>query len=308
VLRKLVVAARYVREQEFPQRRHEVWPDDVFLVSFPRSGNTWTRFLVGNLIHRDDPVSFVNIEHVVPDIAGLSQKEFRLIPRPRVIKSHDCFDPRYRRVIYLVRDPRDVAVSSYYYAKKMKNVPDAVTIHAYITDHFMGGGDYNGNWSENVGSWLINVENAASFCAPDHQGNHRGPLAEPRWERLGARGHGREFLLVRYEDLLRDTEGGLARIARFLGVDPNPDRIRLAVERSSADRMRKLEVAQSGEWTTTRNSRNDIQFVREAKSGQWQESLGPESVATIESAWGYLMEMLGYQPVTSPTYSPPSAR
>ncbi len=300
MLRKLVVAARYLGEREFPQRRHEVWPDDVFLVSFPKSGNTWTRFLVGNLIHQDDRVSFVNIEHVVPDIAGLSRKEFRLIPRPRVIKSHDCFDPRYRRVIYLVRDPRDVAVSSYYYAKKMKNVPDSTSIHAYITEDFMRGGNYNGNWAENVGSWLINAENAACFCAPDHKGKHASGWAEPQLDRLGARGHGREFLLVRYEDLLRDTEGGLVRIARFLGMEPKPDRIRRAVERSSADRMRKLEVAQSTEWATTRNSRTDIQFVREATSGQWQHRLAPESVAAIESAWGYLMEMLGYQPVSSP--------
>jgi len=300
VLRELVVAARYVGEREYPQRRHEIWPDDVFLVSFPKSGNTWTRFLVGNLIHQDDRVSFVNIERVVPDIAGFSRKEFRLIPRPRVIKSHDCFDPRYRRVIYLVRDPRDVAVSSYYYAKKMKNVPESTSIHAYITDDFMRGGDYNGNWAENVGSWLINAENAASFCLGNHPGKHASPWTESKLDRLGARGHGREFLLVRYEDLLHDTEGGLERIARFIGVDPDPDRIRRAVERSSADRMRKLEVAQSADWTTTKNSRTDIQFVREAKSGQWQHRLAPESVAAIESAWGYLMEMLGYQSVASP--------
>jgi len=299
VFRELVAAARYVGEREFPKRRHEVWPDDVFLVSFPKSGNTWTRFLVGNLIRGDDRVSFVNIGHVVPDIAGLPRREFRLIPRPRVIKSHDCFDPRYRRVIYLVRDPRDVAVSSYYYAKKMKNVPDSTSIHAYVTEDFMQGGDYNGNWAENVGSWLINPENAASFGTSHHNGNQAERLGEPELDRLGAHGHGREFLLVRYEDLLRDTEGGLARIARFLGVEPHPDRIRRAVERSSADQMRKLEVAQSSAWATTRNSRKDIQFVRAAKSGQWHDSLSPESVAAIESAWGYLMKMLGYQPVSS---------
>src|SRR5437016_13045920 len=43
-------------------RRVEVLPNDVFLVSYPRSGNTWIRFLIGNLACPDDPVTFANIE------------------------------------------------------------------------------------------------------------------------------------------------------------------------------------------------------------------------------------------------------
>ncbi|HKV38100.1 MAG TPA: sulfotransferase domain-containing protein, partial [Blastocatellia bacterium] len=155
MFRELVGAVKYALEGECPLRAHEVWPDDIFLVSFPKSGNTWTRFLAGNLINPDQPASFVNIERAIPDIAGLARKDFRLVARPRIIKSHDCFDPRYRRVVYIVRDPRDVAVSSYYYAKKMKNIGDSTSIHAYIKTDFMAGGDYNGTWGEHVGSWLI---------------------------------------------------------------------------------------------------------------------------------------------------------
>src|SRR5437899_924402 len=85
-----------------------VLPDDVFLVSYGRSGNTWTRFLIGNLIHPDEPVTFANIERVIPDIYCNSQKKIMNLPRPRLIKSHECFEPRYKKVIYIVRDPRDV--------------------------------------------------------------------------------------------------------------------------------------------------------------------------------------------------------
>jgi Sulfotransferase domain len=295
VFRELVAAGKYVLEREFPWRSHEVWPDDIFLVSFPKSGNTWTRFLVGNLIRPEDPVSFMNIERVVPDLAALPRKDFRRVPRPRIIKSHDCFDPRYRRVIYIVRDPRDVAVSSYYYAKKMRNITDSTSIHAYITTDFMAKADYSGTWGEHVGSWLINADNAAAFVALNCRGSDQaGFRAVATPDRLGARGHGREFLLLRYEDLLEDTQGGLLGIARFLGLDVGPDRIRLAVERSSARNMRKLESVQNRQWITTRESRKDIQFVREAKSGQWHEHLAPESVAAIQSAWGHLMALLGY--------------
>ena len=265
-------------------------------MSFPKSGNTWIRFLIGNLINPEVPVGFTNIERVVPDIAGSPRKLFRKVMRPRVIKSHDCFDPRYRRVIYILRDPRDVAVSSYFYAKKMKNIEDSVSIADYITNDFMLGGDYNGTWGEHVGSWIINTEIVSAFMTPGgFRRTHNGFRSRPSLDQLGARGHGREFLLVRYEDLLEDTQANLQRISQFMGIHANADRIRLAVERSSARNMRDLESAQSRKWVTTRESRKDINFVRQATSGQWRKTLAPESVAAIESAWGFLMELSGYK-------------
>jgi len=43
-----------------------VFPDDLFVVSYPRSGNTWTRFLLGNLIYQDEPITFANVERRLP--------------------------------------------------------------------------------------------------------------------------------------------------------------------------------------------------------------------------------------------------
>ena len=38
----------------------------------------------------------------------------RRLPRPRILKSHECFQPQYPRIIYIVRDPRDICVSFYH--------------------------------------------------------------------------------------------------------------------------------------------------------------------------------------------------
>ncbi len=296
MLTHLRSALKYLLQGDIPSRRHDVWPDDIFLVSFPKSGNTWTRFLIGNLMNPDKSVGFANIERIVPDISVCPQGDLRQLRRPRVIKSHECFDPRYRRVIYIVRDPRDVAVSLYHYAKKVKNIDDSVPLEVFVKRMFVPGRSYNGTWGEHVGSWLVNPSNIAEF-------NSRNSDARPRsagsvdmnTEGLGARGHERNFLLVRYEDLLQDTSAWLQRIAEFSGLNATAERIERAVERSSADSMRKLESSQNLQWVTTRETRKDIHFVREAKSGQWRTALSEISIAEIESAWGHLMKLVGYK-------------
>jgi hypothetical protein len=55
---------------------------------------------------------------------------------------------------------------------------------------------------------------------------------------------------------------------------------------SSAEKMKKLEQTQSDHWSTTREGRTDINFVRQARWGQWKETLPHISVARIESTWG----------------------
>jgi hypothetical protein len=87
----------------------------------------------------------------------------------------------------------------------------------------------------------------------------------------------------------------LTKIASFLGIAATPELITQAVDRSSADRMRKLEKAQSHLSTLTKDGRQDLPFVRAASFGGWKSELSPEAVAQIETAWGYLMQRLGYE-------------
>jgi hypothetical protein len=247
-----------------------VFPDDVFIVSYPKSGNTWTRFLIGNLVYPHG-VDFSNIDRLVPDPSELSKRYLKKLPRPRILKSHQWFDPRYNRVIFIVRDPRDVALSEYYFDVKRKAIEEGLPIEHFVTRLVAGRVNHEfGSWGENVGSWMAARKNAKKF-----HGGHN-------------------FLLVRYEDLVDDPENELAAIARFLGIDATADRISKAVERSTADRMRKLEKAQGHLWSSTKNTRQDRPFVRAAKAGGWKTELPASCVREIESAWGSLMTELGY--------------
>jgi len=84
-------------------------------------------------------------------------------------------------------------------------------------------------------------------------------------------------------------------VAVFLGIDPDPERIATAVRRSDASTMRKLEKTQALLWSSTRETRQDIPFVRAAKSGGWRTEVPESAILQLEAQWGHLMTYLGYE-------------
>jgi hypothetical protein len=277
--RAIAQAVRVLTGQQMAGRNLTVYPDDVFLVSYPRSGNTWTRFLLGHLIEGNDRVTFANIESRIPEIYFNSDHAMRALPRPRLLKSHECFQPHYRRVIYIVRDPRDVAVSFYHHNVKARNIPDDYPMQDFVPRFINAEFDTKwGSWSDHVRSWLLLRQGQ-----PD-------------------------FIFLRYEDMKHETGGELGRVARFLhkhsfSVDASPEAQRRAIELASPERMRAMEKSQAQKWVLTKNTRPDKPFIRSAISGEWKSALPEESIVVLERAWGNLMRSLGYELHSSATPS-----
>ncbi|MGB8831501.1 MAG: sulfotransferase domain-containing protein [Candidatus Sulfotelmatobacter sp.] len=248
-----------------PGRDLLILPDDVFLVSFPKSGNTWTRFLLANLKFPDRPATFANIHLLIACPTVTTKREFDRMTRPRIIRSHECFDPRYPRVIYVVRDPRDVVLSQYHYHRKLRKIEDDSPLEKFVARFLAGETCPHGSWGQNISTWLSTMQ------------------GDPR------------LLLLRYEDLVADTARELTKVVRFLNLAASSQQIAQAVERSSAEQMRKLEEKQMDKSALMKGSRKDLSFVRSARSGGWRSELPAPMVASIEAAWGPLIQHLGYE-------------
>ena len=268
----LTQVSRVLTGRQLAGRGVTVYPDDVFLVSYPRSGNTWTRFLLGNLLYPDAPVTFSNIESRIPEIYFNRDRVLRALPRPRLLKSHESFQPHYPHVIYVVRDPRDVAISFFHHNVKARNIPDDYPMTSFVPRFIAGEFDQRfGSWRDNVLSWV------------------------------SLRGENPNFMMLRYEEMKRDAAGALLHVVAFLEhcsfrkIDSSPEALRQAIELSSPERMRTLEKEEAVNWVLTKSTRSDKPFVRTAKAGGWKSQLAPESVEAIESAWGELMQSLGYE-------------
>ncbi len=266
MMKRLIAGVKYFFGYYPPGRRVGILPDDLFLISYPKSGNTWTRFLIANLVYPEKNPDFSNINDLIPDIEGMYKRDLERAARPRVLKSHQYFDPRYPKVIYIVRDPRDVVLSEYHFDIKRRAIPDDYPLPQFVSRFVRGELNHPyGTWGENVASWFYTRQR------------------DPR------------FLLVKYESLQTQPMDEMERIAGFMGIAPDAERLAFTIKQSSADRMRELEKKQGHLWSSTKETRQDKPFVRSAKAGGWKAELPAAGIAEIESAWGGLMREIGYE-------------
>lgn len=241
-----------------------VRPEDVFLTSYPKSGNTWMRFMLAEVLSGNGfSVTFETIESHIPEIHQYTARELDRHPEPRLFKSHAPFDRRYGRVIYIVRDPRDVAVSFYHFRTKRGIVEADYPIGEHV-EEFLDGMHVYGTWAEHVGGWL------------------------------GAREHRSDFHWLRYEDMQDDALAELRDACRFLELDVSSETLRRAVTKSSADRMRRLEREADENKPVILQGDDDKPFIRKAESGGWRQELPDHCARQIEEAWEHLMRKFDY--------------
>jgi aryl sulfotransferase len=274
----------------------------VWLASYPKSGNTWMRALLRTLTRQeetDDPLD-INDLRGGPIAAGRHHVELYLgfpasdlttgevnalrpacdaaldaaLTEVRFRKIHDAvrsLDGRplvtgasTRAGIYVIRDPRDVAVSfAHFMARPMERAVDGLadpratlgptkTIGAQLLQPL-------GTWSEHVLGWTRQEE---------------FPV-----------------VVVRYEDLLEDAGRELVRAAEVAGVPAPAERVAAAVEAARFENLSKSE-AQVG---FIERPLKATRFFRRGEAGAWRDELSPGLAAKVERDHAEVMELFGYE-------------
>ncbi len=275
----------------------------IWLASFPKSGNTWFRIFLANLTKGDaEPADINNLDErggiasgrhefeaaTMLDSGLLSHDDIDDL-RPRVyatiaaeasedrwIKVHDAYttlqdgEPLLgrnvaRAAIYLVRDPRDVAISLAHH--------NSMAVDGAIK--FMNAAD-------------------GAFC-----GGSKGLAPQLRQKLTGWSGHVTSWLdqtdvpvhLMRYEDLQAAPAEFFAGALKIAGRSAAPDDIERAVGHADFSELQRQE---SEKGFAERMSRTAM-FFRSGRSGGWRESLTAAQIAAIEQCHGAVMARLGYR-------------
>lgn len=255
---------------------------DCVVVSFGKSGRTWLRVMLSRFyqlkhglserhligfdnLHRKNPAIpklFFTHDNYIKDFTGHSDSK------------QDFFD---RKVVLLVRNPRDVAVSQFFQwkyrmrpnKKRINDYPlqDEVELYDFVMDPTAG---------------LEKIIDYLNVWASD----------APRI---------RDLLVVRYEDLRSDTAGTLQRIVDFIGTPGSAEEIDGAVEFSSVDNMRKMEQKKtfwlSGSRMVPKDRSNPHSYkVRKAKVGGYRDYFDEQQVAAIDRLVDERLDpMFGYR-------------
>jgi hypothetical protein len=271
----------------------------VWLASYPKSGNTWIRAFLANLIaNRSDPVPLNDLAHYCEDearpelfstaagrpstelgideIAALRPRVHALIASnargTRFVKTHNgagsldghpLHNPEVTAgAIYVVRNPLDVAVSmTHHFGLSLDEAIERLANEEVATlNDAMFVMQFLGSWSQHVRGW-----------------------ADQAGERV---------LVLRYEDLVEKPAKHFAKVARLVGIGQDRARIERAVKHAAFGTLSSLERKHGFVEASDKASR----FFRSGRMNQWREAMGREQVARVVDAHREMMLRFGYVP------------
>jgi hypothetical protein len=269
----------------------------TWLASYPKSGNTWLRAIVDRIVRPEHPFDVNALGETAPAFSGLMErfvaKQGIQVPpsapgevrrywtaaqhaicssseREIFLKTHNVaakFDSGYfpdpkltKSVIYIVRDPRDVAISfAYHYGR-----PLGLAVAALCSSRSFNFKPQQMSRAELLMSWGEHVAGWTSL--------KRFPV-----------------LVLRYEDLLANGETGVRRIAGLVGKQVSEQQVRDVVAATSFEQLRRQEAERG--FTEAVRARG---FFRVGKAQQWRDVRDQSVFQPLLDRFSRLMRRYGY--------------
>lgn len=194
--------------------RHHLKPSDVFVASYPRSGNTWMRLLLADLVQQNAGLQTgtnlpIGYERIIPDLdfGYWPTNQVDLCEAHRLFKTHSVYHPIINKALVVIRNPADCLCSYFHFFRRLD--PSHQCIRAGI-DAFC---------AKNVSDWCVHVN---SYLA-------------------ASRNRSLDSFWTSYEQLHAQPLTVLKTIATFLGMETSDAVCQIAIENQSFERHRASE-------------------------------------------------------------------
>ncbi|MEZ5503524.1 MAG: sulfotransferase domain-containing protein [Halioglobus sp.] len=270
---------RWLRgREEFKKLQRSDW----VLMSWGKSGRTWLRVMLSRAYQLKGNLDASELL----DFDNLRKRDPRL---PAVFFTHNNYLRDYtgnrnskahfqgKRIVLLVRDPRDVAVSQFF-QWQFRMRPNK----KFINDYPPHGADID------VWDFVLDKEAGVPRIV-DYFNGWAQAIPELR-----------DVLVVRYEDMRADPGAVLSRILEFTGTAVSPEQVREAVEFAAYDNMKKMEEDKffkgSGARVKPGDRDNPQSFkVRKAKVGGYRDYFTDEQCQQLQQMVAQLDPVFGYR-------------
>ncbi|XP_007084115.1 sulfotransferase 6B1-like [Panthera pardus] len=182
--------------------------DDVFLVSYPKSGTHWVAEVIENIPN-------VSMSLTSPiELGDISKfEELNMYRKRRVIPTHLSYNmlpmnikQKQCKIIYIVRNPKDTAVSLFHYYRDNPNLPGIETWAGFL-ELFLRGDVVYGSWFDHVLSW------------EEHKND-------------------KNILIIFYEEMKKDLSKSIKKIINFLGINVSDSEINKITRKTSFSEMK----------------------------------------------------------------------
>ena len=246
-------------------------PDDVWVVSYPKSGTTWTQQIVRLIINRGendgkiltDAVPWVEAFNTM--LPGFERINLDEMASPRAFKSHfpyeqmPCGPPNtiLGKYIYVVRNPKDVLVSFHIHVSCFPQLAQCKWDDYF--EQFLQGEVSYGNYFDHVLSWWAHKDDD-------------------------------NVLILKYEDMKKDLPSAVATIAKFIGQDISKELVDEIAQKTTFANMKKDSSA-NYEWMSSTLRGNP--FVRKGEVGGWKDYFTSEQAARLDAIYQERLKTIG---------------
>ncbi|XP_050233175.1 flavonol sulfotransferase-like [Mercurialis annua] len=251
-------------------------PDDIILSTFPKCGTTWLRALLFATVSRNDydfsnhPLLTRNPQDSVPFLEAFvctNPSVLENLPSPRLISTHLPFSffpeslttaSGYGKFVYIGRNPKDVLVSKWHFAQKLrpKELPPFSFEEAF--EMFCNGvSHYGPYWDHVLSYWRASLE------APE------------------------KVLFLKYEDMKKEPVVHVKRLAEFTGKPFSVEEedngvVEEIIKLCSFETLSNLEVNKGSRKINENFVIKHSDFFRKGETGDWKNHLTPEMAARID--------------------------
>ncbi|XP_069803468.1 sulfotransferase 2B1-like [Dendropsophus ebraccatus] len=257
-----------VESLNYASKEFETRDDDVFNVTYPKSGTTWLQEILSLIYSNGDPTP-VKATYSWDRVPWIEQHSGRQHlenkPSPRLITTHlpfhlfpQSFSKTKAKVIYTIRNPKDVCVSLYYFSKIAQFMEYRDDFQDFVS-LFLSKDIIFGRWFEHVKGWLTLKDSP-------------------------------NLLILSYEDMIKDLKSNVTKICKFLGKELDDAAINSVVEHSSFQAMKSNPMSNYSAVPNEIFNKDHGNFYRKGIAGDHKNHFTPAQEEEFERIYKECMK------------------